>query len=326
MRILVTGGTGFIGHALLDRLVNDGHIVSAAIRDPDAVMQDRITKILIGDIGSNTNWSNWLDGIDAVIHLAARVHVMKDTAANPLAEFRRTNTEGTLNLARAATHAGVKKFIFLSTIKVNGELTMPGCAFHADDVPAPVDPYGRSKLEAETELLLIGLNNGMAITIVRPTMVYGPGVKGNFLSLMNLIDKRIPLPFGSIENKRSMIGLSNLVDLISKCLVSPAAANQVFLASDGVDISTTELLRGIGWALGKPPLLVPIPAVAVTTIGSLIGMRALVVRLCGNLQVDIEKNQRVLEWWPSVTMATELRQTAMYFYKTRNKLFHDPLF
>jgi nucleoside-diphosphate-sugar epimerase len=319
MKILITGGTGFVGRALLERLKNDDYIVSATVRNPESALPDGVHIIPIGDIGPETDWSEHLDGIDIIVHIAARVHVIRDSAKNPLSEFRRINTQGTLNLALAAARAGVKRFVFLSTSKVNGESTMPGRPFFADDVPAPIDPYGISKLEAEMGLLSIAREHGMDVVILRPAVVYGPGVKGNFLSLLKVVDKRVPLPFGAVHNRRSMIGLDNLVGLIVTCAESPTAAKQIFLASDGDDISTTELLSAIGKAFGKPPILVPVPVAPMTAIATALGKKALVTRLFGNFQVDIEKTKRLLGWRPQVGLESELQRTVSFFRESQMK-------
>ena len=256
-------------------------------------------------------------GVQIVIHAAARVHVMSESSADPLAEFRKVNVDGTLNLARQAVAAGVRRFIFVSSIKVNGEGTEPGKPYKADDAPAPVDPYGISKLEAEHGLLALAAETGMEVVIIRPVLVYGPGVKANFRSMMNWLNKGIPLPLGSIRNKRSLVALDNLVDLIVTCIEHPAAANQVFLVSDGEDLSTTELLRRMGAALGKPARLLPLPGAWLNGAACLLGKGAIAQRLCGSLQVDIEKTRRLLGWTPPVTVDEALRKTARHFLEYR---------
>jgi len=238
---------------------------------------------------------------------------MKDRAKDPVAEFRRINTDGTLNLARQAAQSGVCRFIFVSSIKVNGESTAVGGSFYADDLPSTNDPYGLSKLEAEIGLREIAASSGMEIVIIRPPMVYGPGVKGNFYTLMQWVDKRIPLPLGAIHNQRSMVALDNLVDLILACVEHPSAANQVFLASDGEDVSTTSLLRLIGEALDRPVWLLPLPQSLLEVCGRMMGMGTLVQRLCGSLQVDIGKTRKLLNWTPPVSVVQGLQQTAAYY-------------
>ncbi|AZD30984.1 UDP-glucose 4-epimerase [Pseudomonas chlororaphis] len=252
-----------------------------------------------------------------VIHVAARVHVMHDTLTDPLAAFREVNVEGTLNLARQAVEAGVKRFIFISSIKVNGEQTSSGAPYTADDMPAPVDPYGISKLEAEQGLLALAADTGMEVVIIRPVLVYGPGVKANFLSMMRWLYRGVPLPFGAVQNRRSLVALDNLVDLIVTCIDHPAAANQRFLASDGEDVSTTDLLRKLAFALGKPAHLIRVPVWLMSTVATFLGRRALSQRLFGSLQVDITKNQQLLGWTPPVSLDDALGLTAQYFLDAR---------
>ncbi|MCY1297327.1 N-acetyl-alpha-D-glucosaminyl-diphospho-ditrans,octacis-undecaprenol 4-epimerase [compost metagenome] len=254
-----------------------------------------------------------------MIHCAARVHVMNDTEADPLAAFRRANVEGTLTLARQARDAGVRRFIFVSSIKVNGESTEPGNPFTADQIPAPVDPYGVSKQEAEQGLRAIAEDSGMEVVIVRPTLVYGPGVKANFLSMMRWLNRGVPLPFGAIHNRRSLVSLYNLVDLIVTCIHHPAAANQTFLVSDGEDVSTTELLRRIGKALGRPARLLPVPSAMLEMGATALGKRALSQRLCGSLQVDINKTRELLGWTPPVSLEEALKRTANHYLEHQEK-------
>jgi len=249
-----------------------------------------------------------LGGIDVLVHCAARVHVMHENTSDPLSEFRRVNVAGTLALARQAATAGVRRFIFLSSVKVNGEETVLSHSYRADDVPSPQDPYGISKLEAEQGLMKVAADTGMEVVIIRPPLVYGSGVKGNFASMMKLVEKGLPLPLGAIHNKRSLIGIDNLVDLIIRCIDHPAAANQVFLAGDGEDLSTTELLRGVANAMGKPARLIPVPAVLLQLGATLLGKKAMAQRLLGSLQVDISKTCEVLDWKPPYTVEEGLRR------------------
>lgn len=254
-----------------------------------------------------------LAGVDVLVHCAARVHVMSDASSDPLSEYRKVNVEGTLRLAEQAASAGVKRFIFISSIKVNGEGTRKGEAYKADDLPKPTTPYGISKMEAEQALRLVAQRTGMEVVIIRPTLVYGPGVKANFRSMMVWLNKSIPLPLGALHSQRSLVALDNLVDLIVTCLHHPAAANQVFLVSDGEDMSTTELLTRIGIALDKPARLMPVPAVLLRWCMLLIGRKGMGQRLCGSLQVDIQKTRDLLGWTPSTTVTVALRQTAERF-------------
>jgi nucleoside-diphosphate-sugar epimerase len=238
---------------------------------------------------------------------------MDDTATNPLDEFRKVNVDGTLNLARQAAQAGVERFVFISSIKVNGESTPLEQPFHADDVPMPVDAYGISKHEAEQALRQLADETGMEVVIIRPPLVYGAGVKANFYSMMRWLDKGIPLPLGAIHNQRSLVALDNLVDLILTCTQHPAAANQTFLVSDGEDLSTSELLRRMANALGKSATLLPIPAGWLQFGAALLGKSAVAQRLCGSLQLDIVKTRQLLNWTPPVSVTAALQQTAQFY-------------
>jgi len=315
-KVLITGVNGFIGKTLSDELVIKGFNVNGTVRSVMSVdFPGAITKFVIKDIDSKTDWQNALEGVDMVIHLAARVHVMKDTAIDALSEFRRVNVEGTLNLARQAVEAGVQRFIFISSIKVNGEGSILGQPYTPEDQPAPVDPYGISKREAEDGLRQLASETGMEVVIIRPPLVYGPGVKANFQSMMRWLDKGIPLPLGAIHNKRSFVALDNLIDLIATCIHHPAAANQTFLAGDGEDISTTELLQRMAAALGKKAWLIPVPSFILEWGARLVGKQAITQKLCGSLQVDISKARDLLDWKPPVSVDEALRKTAQYYMK-----------
>ncbi|MNF38769.1 GDP-6-deoxy-D-mannose reductase [compost metagenome] len=243
---------------------------------------------------------------------------MTETALDPLSEFRKVNVEGTLNLASQSAASGVKRFIFISSIKVNGEETTLGNQYTADGPVQPVDEYGISKFEAESGLLKISTETGMEVVIIRPVLVYGPGVKANFLSMMKFVDKGIPLPFSSIDNKRSFVSLENLVDFIALCTRHPAAANQVFLVSDGEDLSTPELLEKMAKALGKKATLLPFPVSLMRGIARLLGKEKITDRLCGSLEVDISKNRELLGWIPPVSVDNALLNTAKHYLGTRN--------
>ncbi|KAF0220654.1 MAG: NAD-dependent [Geobacteraceae bacterium] len=253
-------------------------------------------------------------GIDTVIHLAARVHVMKEVASNPLSEFRKTNTEGTLQLAKQAAAAGVKRFVFMSTIGVNGNTS--GCrAYTEDDKPAPHNPYSVSKLEAEIGLREISEKTGMEVVIIRAPLVYGPGNPGNFLSLLCIIAKGIPLPLASINNRKSFLYAENLADALACCATNPAAAGQTYLVSDREDVSTPELIRRVASALGRPARLIPFPTDLMRLAGRMLGKSSAVERLVGSLQVDNSKIQKELGWKPPFTMQEGLQSTAEWFLK-----------
>ncbi|HMY00617.1 MAG TPA: SDR family oxidoreductase, partial [Agitococcus sp.] len=273
--------------------------------------------VSIGDIDSHTNWEVALNQVTTVVHIAARVHVMNDKSTDPLAEFRKVNVDGTLNLARQAASAGVRRFVFISSIKVNGEKTTINHPFCADDTPDPQDAYGISKLEAEQGLRLLSEKTGMEIVIIRPPLVYGSGVKANFLSMMRWLSKGVPLPLGGIKNKRSLVSLDNLVDLTLLCCHHPAAANQIFLVSDGEDLSTSDLLRRMGQALYSPARLIPVPAIFLRFAATLLGKGDVAQRLCESLQVDITKTQQLLNWNPPVSVDEGLFKTAQSFHNEK---------
>jgi nucleoside-diphosphate-sugar epimerase len=318
MKILITGANGFVGRVLCAEAAMRKFSVRAATRrNPD--FTECIEKITICGVDGSTNWRNALDSCDVVVHLAARVHVMKEVVADPSFEFRQVNVDGTLNLARQAVQAGVRRFILISSIKVNGEFTDLGHPFIADQIPAPSDPYGVSKYEAEIGLMALSEETGMELVIIRSPLVYGPGVKANFLSMMNWLQRGIPLPLGGVtKNHRSFVYLDNLVDLIITCIDHPAAANQTFLVSDDEDLSTAELLERMALALGKRSKLISVPAGLITLGAKLVGRDDIAQRLCGSLQVDIKKTKDLLGWSPPVSVNEGLRQTAALFLKMRS--------
>lgn len=305
MTLLVTGASGWVGTRLSQRLMLDGFDVRAAVRSDNSgsTLQQRIT---VGSIDRATDWSQALKSVHVVVHLAARVHVMKDTAVDPLTEFRAVNVQGTMNLARQAAAKGVRRFVFISSVKVNGEFTLPGAAFTELDLVNPRDAYGLSKHEAEQGLREIAIQTGMEVVIIRPPLVYGPGVKANFAALMRAVQRGWPLPLGAIHNQRSLVGLDNLVDFIITCITHPKAANQTFLISDGQDLSTTELVRAIGQACGVPARLVPVPVWALKLAGRLTGKSDVLQRLCSNLQIDSSKANILLGWRPKLSVEKSL--------------------
>jgi nucleoside-diphosphate-sugar epimerase len=317
MNILVTGANGFVGTALCDRLLQStSHTLFAAQRHSPPNFLPGLKPLPIRDLADLTPH---LPHIDVIVHLAARVHQVHDTAPDPLAAFRAVNTAATAYLAQAAAQAGVKRFIYLSSIKVNGEHTQPGQPFTAQDPLHPQDPYGISKAEAEMELHQIAHSTDMEVVIIRPPLIYGPGVKANFQTLMTWVDRGLPLPLGAIPNRRSLVALPNLVDLILTCLTHPSAANQNFFVSDNHDLSTTDLLKIVARALGKPSRLIPIPSVWIETLATLIGKPAIAQRLCSSLQVDIQATQDQLGWTPPVSVAEAMAITAQDFQRRKSK-------
>lgn len=298
MNILVTGATGFIGRRLVHVLHSISDIQLTAVIRRRVVLPAKCLKVQ--DLNANTDWSIPLNNQHVVIHAAARAHIMQDEVADPLAVYRRENVDGTLNLARQAAAMGVNRFIFISSIGVNGNVN--NHAFTEDQAPNPSDPYAQSKWEAEQGLWEVQRETGMELVIIRPPLVYGPNAPGNFGSLMRWVMKGVPLPLGAIRNRRSLVALDNLVDLIITCVDHPAAANQVFLAGDGKDLSTTELLRGVATAMGKPSRLIPVPQSMLMFGARLLGKRNTAYRLLGSLQVDISKARNLLGWEPPISV------------------------
>jgi len=316
-KVLITGAGGFVGEALVFRLLLDKKFSPVAAVRGSTRLQG-LCPVAVFDL-ANTIALPDLNDVQVVIHAAARVHVMNETAIDALAEFRKINLEGTLRLAQHAANSGVKRFIFISTIKVNGESTAPGIPFKADDVPAPLDPYAISKYEAEEALKQLGNSTGMEIVIIRPPLVYGPGVKGNFLTLLRWLDRGIPLPLGVIDNQRSLVAIGNLVDLVVVCINHPRAASNTFLVSDGEDLSTTQLLRSLGSALGKRARLLPVPKWLLKMAAASMGKQMVVRRLCESLQVDISKNRELLGWTPPINIDRTMRQTAVHYLEKQTK-------
>lgn len=315
--VLVTGATGFIGRALCAKLLAEGAQTRAAVwrEEPAGSIQAGLDVVPIDSIGPDTDWNRALAGIDAVIHLAARVHVMDEKAEEPLAAYRRVNVAGTERLARMAAANGVKRLIFMSSVKVHGEETPVRYTEH--DIPAPLDPYGVSKLEAEDILRKIAAKTGLEVVVIRPPLVYGPGVKANFYKLMGIVARGLPLPFGSVNNARSLIYLGNLIDAVILCSRHPSAAGQTFLISDGENVSTPELIRRIAAALGKPARLFPFPPEIMRFAGKLTGRASAVDRLLGSLAVDDSKIRKELGWKPPFTMTEGLKETAEWYDRVK---------
>lgn len=306
--VLLTGATGFIGGRLLTALSDDPSVfVTCALRyhRPDF---DRC-KIVLNCLDGASDWSSSVEQGQVVIHAAARAHVTRDSSADPLSEFRKVNVEGTLRLARQAAEAGARRFVFISSIGVNGANN--SVPFREGDVPNPAEPYALSKWEAEQGLWAIQKATGMDVVIIRPPLVYGPNAPGNFGSLVKWVGRGFPLPLGSVNNSRTLVALDNLVDLIITVIDHPAAANQVFLAGDREDLSTSELLRRVGVAMGKPARLLPVPPAWLQFGATLLRKKAVAQRLLGSLRVDISKAREVLGWEPPVSVDEGLRRCFM---------------
>jgi nucleoside-diphosphate-sugar epimerase len=312
----ITGATGFVGSAVLESLAAQAGVeIRALVRRVGVKLPGNAVAVQVGE-DFLLEGDQPLEGVDVLVHCAARVHIMSDASSDPLSEYRSVNVAGTLKLAESAARSGVKRFIFISSIKVNGEGTVPGKPYTADDMPAPVDAYGISKMEAEQRLMLLGNATGMEIVIIRPVLVYGPGVKANFRSMMSWLNKGVPLPLGAIPNQRSLVALDNLVDLVMTCLDHAAAANQTFLVSDDDDMSTTDLLKRMGEALETPVRLIPVPAWLLLRGAALLRRKDVARRLCGSLQVDISKTRNLLGWTPPLTVAQALSKTARSFQES----------
>ncbi len=317
VNLLVTGGSGFVGQALLRLLTSKNISFKSAIRNASsAPVKSR--DIVVGSIDDATDWSASLKNVDVVVHLAARAHIMNDETADPVAEYRRVNTGGTLNLARQAADLGVRRFIFVSSVKVYGESTT-GIPPYSEQFALPTeDPYGLSKKEAEVKLKALGEQSGMEVVIIQPPLVYGVGVKANFLNLIKMADTSLPLPFRAINNHRSMVYLGNLIDFIVHCLDHPAAANETFLISDGEDLSLSDLVSVIRKHLGRQSHLFSVPPYIFRALGSLTGKSGVIDRLIGDLQIDSSKARKLLGWQPPFSVEQGISETVTGYLKSRN--------
>ena len=308
MQVLITGANGFVGRALCAELLRCGHTVRGALRRKEGrALMEGVDPVMVGTINADTDWKAALASCNVIVHLAARVHVMDDTASDPLAAFREVNAEGTLNLARQAARSGVKRFVFISTVKVNGEGR--DARYRETDATAPEDAYAISKWEAEQGLRQIERETGMEVVILRPPLVYGPGVKANFQRLLQVVRRGWPLPLGAIQNRRSLLYLGNFVDAIRLCVEHPAAAGQTFLLDDGEPVSTPDLIRALARAMGRPARLLAVPVGMLEFAGALLGKRAAVARLTGSLWVDGSVIRTRLGWTPPFSMAAGLAAT-----------------
>lgn len=310
-KILLTGARGFVGAALLKQLRTNGNCAVGTSRAHGmATPGYGNARDLVVDRYEDLQ----LDGISCVIHLAARVHVMTDDPATAWGEYFQANVLTTVALARNAAKAGVRRFIFISSVKVNGESTQPGHSFSENDTPAPVDDYGKSKAEAEQKLRDISRESGMEVVIIRPPLVYGPGVKANFAAMVHCLQRGIPLPLGAVNNRRSLVALDNLVDLIITCVYHPKAAGKTWMVSDGEDISTAELLRRMSFALKRPSRLISIPPTILEWVARSIGKQDVAQRLLASLQVDITSTRNLLSWTPPLTLDQGLQQVARHLH------------
>lgn len=310
-RVLVTGATGFIGRTLCETLGDAGYVVRAALRTEAAMTPDAVERVVVGDIDPRTDWSDALRGVDAIVHLAARAHVVRDSPANADLYFA-VNEQGTATLAAAAAKAGVHHLVYLSSIKVNGEETTSR-PFTADEEPFPRDAYGSSKWRGEQRLLEIAARSDLRVSIVRPPLVYGPGVRANFLRLMHWVDRGLPLPLANVTNRRSLVSVWNLCDLLVRILAMPMTPARVWMAADGEDLSTPDLIRRIGQSMQRRVRLLPVPVGLLYACGALIGREAEVKRLCGSLVVDISKTRTDLQWCPRLSVDESLSRTVTWY-------------
>lgn len=315
MNLLVTGANGFIGRALCKKMLADGWQVRVAVRGATQMtaLPSRVEGMQVGDIGPDTDWSKALNGVDAVVHLAARVHVMDDSASDSLVAFRWVNVKGTERLAQQALAANVRRFFFMSSVKANGEERAQ--PYTERDLPMPLDPYGISKWEAEQKLHKVAKETGMELVVLRPPLVYGPGVKANFLRLLKVVDRGIPLPLANVNNRRSLIYLENLLDALVTCITHPKAAGQNFLVSDNMDLSTPELIRLMVEAMGRKARLFSFPPRMLKIIGKITGRSSEIHRLIESLCVDSSKIRTMLGWNPPYTPEEGIRKTVLWYKK-----------
>ncbi|MBK5968673.1 MULTISPECIES: NAD-dependent epimerase/dehydratase family protein [Thiorhodovibrio] len=315
--VLVTGATGFVGNALCPYLSERGWTVIAGLRTAGVLPPGAVADRLLGDLAQAPRLAEALAGIDSIVHLAGRAHVMREHSNNPERAFFAANVQATENLANAAVQAGVRRLVFISSIKVNGESTDGRPPFRASDTPSPEDAYGRSKLAAEQALQRIAGRTGLQVVIIRPPLLHGPGVKGNLLRLLRLIERGIPLPLGAIENQRSLLAVENLCDLINHCLHHPAASGETLLAADSSPLSTPELIDALASGMKKPARLLPIPVALLNALATISGRQATLQRLAGSLLIDTQQSCQRIAWTPPIETKTGLRQTAAWYLANR---------
>ena len=314
MRIAVTGSNGFVGASLAETLLKRGYFIRVIVRKSSRQPETRLAGdcVSVGNIDATTEWEAALKGMDIIVHLAARVHVMNESHRDSLNLYRKVNLDGTVRLALQAAGSGIKRFIYISTIKVNGEQT-DGTAFNADDIPAPSDPYSISKYEAEQKLREISAASGMEVVVIRPPVIYGPGVGANILRLMRLVESGIPLPLKSVQNARSMVSLGNITDLIIQCLEQDAAAGNTFLVSDGDDMLPPLLIENIALHMNVKPRLFAFPVALLRFAGKVSGRERVVNRLCNSLRVDIKKTREILGWSPPQSTYDAIKQMVIWY-------------
>ncbi|MDB1122407.1 UDP-glucose 4-epimerase family protein [Vibrio algarum] len=325
MKVLITGSTGFVGSRLVQIALKQGwkcvevkRLSSQNDKTSSRKSAENSESFQITDISSNTQWEGAFNGVDCVVHCAARVHQMNESEAEAKSAYHEVNTLGTLHLAKQAAQSGVKRFVFLSSIKVNGEATIPGESFKPDLTNKPTDPYGLSKYDAEVGLQKIAQETGLEVVIIRPPLVYGPNVQANFLSMMNIVAKGLPLPLGAIDNKRSMVYLDNLVDLILLSCVHPKVAGRTLLVSDDHDVSISYMLKSIAKAMKKRRyFLLPIPPAWLKLAAKIVGKSEVAQRLCGNLQLDIQETKSRLEWEPPFNVDEGIQRTVDHYMQKK---------